>query len=117
MKVRTKTPTPSTACVDGKQLLVALSAFKNGDFAVRLPVDRTGIEGKVFDAINEIFELNERMKEEFLRIGTVVGKDGKIGQRASLGSSGGDWNECMESVNGLIGDLVHPPPEISAVIG
>src|SRR6266852_1146535 len=117
MKVQTKTPTPSTACVDGRQLLVALSAFKNGDFSVRLPVDRTGIEGKVFDAINDIFELNEKMKKEFARIGTVVGKDGKIGQRASLGSPGGDWNECLDAVNGLIGDLVQPSTEISRVIG
>src|SRR3984893_17036688 len=113
MKVQTKTPTPPTACVDGRQLLVALSAFKNGDFSVRLPVDRIGIEGKVFDAINDIFELNERMKKEFGRFGTVVGKEGKIGQRASLGSPGGDWNDCLEAVNGLIGDLVQPSTEIS----
>src|SRR5579872_7259604 len=117
MKTQAKTPTPPTACVDGRQLLIALSAFKRGDFAVRLPVDRTGIEGKVFDALNDIFELNERMKDEFGRIGTVVGKDGKIAQRASLGSPGGDWNECVDAVNGLIGDLVQPSTEISRVIG
>src|SRR5437764_5025371 len=117
MKIQAKTPAPSAACVDGRQLLVALSAFKKGDFSVRLPVDRTGIEGKVFDAINDIFELNEQMKKEFGRIGTVVGKDGRIGQRASLGSAGGDWNDCLESVNGLIGDLVQPSTEISRVIG
>src|ERR1700716_3815747 len=116
MKAQAKIPTPPTACVDGRQLLIALSAFKRGDFAVLLPVDRTGIEGKVFDALNDIFELNERMKEEFQRIGVVVGKEGKIGQRASLGSPGGDWTECLESVNGLIGDLVHPSTEISRVI-
>src|SRR5580692_3553691 len=117
MKIQTKTPSPATACVDGRELLVAISAFKKGDFAARLPVDRTGLEGKVFDAINDIFELNERMKEEFVRIGTVVGKDGKIAQRASLGSPGGGWNECLEAVNGLIGDLVQPSTEISRVIG
>src|SRR5207248_1104667 len=47
----------------------------------------------------------------------VVGKDGRIGQRASLGSAGGDWNDCLESVNDLIGDLVQPSTEISRVIG
>src|SRR6202030_2453867 len=41
----------------------------------------------------------------------------RIGQRASLGSPGGDWNECLEAVNGLIGDLVQPSTEISRVIG
>src|ERR1700730_12423848 len=117
MKIQTKTPPPATACVDGRELLIALSAFKKGDFAVRLPVDRTGIEGKVFDAINDIFEMNERMNGEVGKIGTVDGKESKIGQQASLGSPGGDWNECLEAVNGLIGDLVQPSTEISRVIG
>ncbi len=74
-------------------------------------------EGKIFDALNDIFDLNDRMKKEFQRIGSVVGKDGKIAQRASLGSPGGGWNECLEAVNGLIGDLVQPSTEISRVGG
>jgi len=108
---------PVRSEIDTQQLLVVLSAFKNGDFSARLPVDRTGTEGKLFDVLNDIFGLNEKMKLEFQRIGTVVGKEGKIAQRASLGSPGGGWNECLEAVNGLIGDLVQPSTEISRVIG
>ncbi len=117
MRLQTKTSPVVGGDVDTRQLLVILSAFKNGDFSARLPVDRTGTEGKIFDVLNDIFGLNEKMKREFQRIGTVVGKDGKIAQRASLGSPGGGWNECLEAVNGLIGDLVQPSTEISRVIG
>ncbi len=32
-------------------------------------------------------------------------------------SASGDWAECLESVNGLIGDLVQPSTEVARVIG
>src|SRR5206468_1214337 len=46
-----------------------------------------------------------------------VGKEGKINQRATLGSASGRWAECLDSVNGLIGDLVQPSTEVARVIG
>src|SRR5258708_3121974 len=61
--------------------------------------------------------MTKRKKDGGGRVGRVVGKDGKIAQGASLGSPGGDWNECVDAVNGLIGDLVQPSTEISRVIG
>ena len=100
-----------TDALDTSTLLKTLIAFKDGDFSVRLPVDQTGVAGKIADTLNEIFKLNERMASEFARISSAVGKEGKINQRASLGSASGDWAECLESVNGLIGDLVQPPPK------
>src|SRR5579872_3878423 len=106
-----------TDALDTKTLLKALVAFRDGDFSVRLPVDRTGVEGKIADVLNDIFKLNERMASEFSRIGTAVGKEGKINQRASLGTASGDWADCLESVNGLIGDLVQPSTEVARVIG
>src|SRR4051812_18491919 len=92
--------------IDSSLLLNTLVAFKDGDFNARMPVDNTGIAGKVSDTLNEIFRLNARMASEFARISQAVGKEGKINQRASLGTVSGDWAECIESVNGLIGDLV-----------
>src|SRR5579871_440335 len=47
--------------LDKKQLLAALSAFKKGDFTVRLPEHLIGIDGKIADAFNTVVELNERM--------------------------------------------------------
>src|SRR5258706_475402 len=98
-------------------LLKTLIAFKKGNFSVRMPVDQIGIEGKIADTLNDILELNQRMVSEFDRISRAVGKEGKITQRVSLGATSGDWGECVESVNSLIGDLVQPSTEVARVIG
>src|SRR6202050_4583185 len=106
-----------TDALDASTLLKTLIAFKDGDFSARLPVDQTGVAGKIADTLNDIFKLNERMAKEFARISSAVGKEGKITQRVSLGSAFGGWAECLDSVNGLIGDLVQPSTEVARVIG
>src|SRR5271166_3277520 len=98
-------------------LLNTLVAFKRGNFSVRMPVNEVGLAGKIADALNDILEMNEKMVSEFARISRAVGKDGKISQRASIGSVSGSWAECVESVNSLIGDLVQPSTEVARVIG
>jgi hypothetical protein len=103
--------------LDMSLLLNTLIAFKEGDFSARMPVDQTGMAGKVNDTLNDIFRLNARMASEFARMSTLVGKEGRINQRASLGSVGGGWADCLDSVNGLIGDLVQPSTEVARVIG
>src|SRR6202035_246247 len=108
------TPTES---LDNKELLKVLTAFKRGDFSVRMPVDRTGMGGKISDTLNEILELNDGMCREFDRISRVVGKEGKITQRAALGANGGGWRSCVDAVNSLISDLVQPSTEVARVIG
>src|SRR5207248_977281 len=54
---------------------------------------------------------------ELERISRVVGKEGKITQRASLPGAGGGWAASSEFVNSLIGDLVQPTVEVARVIG
>ena len=103
--------------IDSAVMLGALIALKKGDFSVRLPLDWTGIGGKVADTFNEVTELNERMAKELERLSRVVGKEGKISQRASLGDVSGSWEASIASVNALIGDLVHPTSETARVIG
>src|ERR1700704_1750006 len=103
--------------LDFKKLLAALTAFKRGDFSVRLPDDWTGLAGKVADTFNEVINTNQRMTQELERIGRVVGKEGRISRRASLGDVSDCWGEAIGSVNGLIGDLVHPTSEMARVIG
>jgi HAMP domain-containing protein/signal transduction histidine kinase/CheY-like chemotaxis protein len=98
-------------------LLKTLIAFKNGNFSVRMPVDETGVIGKIADTLNDILELNQKMAREYERISRAVGKEGKINQRASIGSASGAWADCVESVNSLIGDLVQPSTEVARVIG
>jgi HAMP domain-containing protein/signal transduction histidine kinase/CheY-like chemotaxis protein len=103
--------------IDTATLLHALIALKKGDFSARLPVEWTGAAGKVADTFNEVIDLNERMAMELERLSRVVGKEGKINQRASLGDVSGSWAASIESVNMLIDDLVHPTSETARVIG
>ena len=53
-------------------LLNALTALKKGAPGVRLPVEWTGVAGKVADAFNEVVELNERLASELGRLSRVV---------------------------------------------
>src|SRR6266705_3501470 len=102
---------------DAKQLLAALGAFQRGDFSARLPGDWTGIAGKIADTFNEVIRTSQRMTQELERIRRVVGKEGRITQRASLGDVSDSWARTIGSVNDLIGDLVHPTSEVARVIG
>jgi len=98
-------------------VLRTLTSMKKGDFSLRMPVDFTGVQGKIADTLNDILELNERTAVEIERISTVVGKEGKLNQRMQVPSAGGSWVVMAESMNNLITDLVQPTNEIARVIG
>src|ERR1041385_6488892 len=66
-------------------LLHALQAVRDGDFSVRLPGDRTGIEGKIADTFNEIVTVNGRVAGELRRVAHGVGKKGKTRLRGRIG--------------------------------
>ncbi|MDX6694635.1 MAG: hypothetical protein QOF02_2238 [Blastocatellia bacterium] len=107
----------TTDSLDAKQLLKALTALKKGDFSVRLPDEWTGIAGKIADTLNNVIEMNERMVKELERVSRVVGKEGKIAQRAALPSASGAWGTMVEAVNTLIDDMARPTSEMARVIG
>ena len=108
---------PVVAERDMTMILAALTALKKGDGSVRLPAEWTGLPGKVAEAFNDVVELNQRMAEELARLSVVVGKEGKVKQRGSLGDVRGFWKSSIDSVNALIDDLVHPTSETARVIG
>src|SRR2546427_10869280 len=103
--------------LDVRQLLAALMAFKRGDFSARLPDDWTGIGGKIADTFNDVIATNEKMARELDRISRIVGKEGRITQRATIGDVSNCWAGSIGSVNALIDDLVHPTSEMARVIG
>ena len=103
--------------LDHQAILSALTALRRGDFSVRLPTNWTGISGKVGDTFNEVMDQLEQMTNEVDRISRVVGKEGKIKQRAATGGLTGSWGGTIDSVNALISDLVHPTSEMARVIG
>src|SRR5438309_1057173 len=106
----------SPETLDRGVLLKALRALRKGEFSVRMPMDLIGIDGEIAQAFNDVVEINEMIAEEFARIGNEVGKEGQTGQRAKLPAASGSWQECVESVNTLIGDLVQPTAEVARVI-
>jgi HAMP domain-containing protein/signal transduction histidine kinase/DNA-binding response OmpR family regulator len=103
--------------LDMNAILIALTALKKGDFSVRLPVTFTGTEGRVADAFNDVAELLSGTTKELSRVSHVVGKEGKIEERLSVGSASGGWAERVNSVNTLISCLVTPISETARVIG
>ncbi len=103
--------------VDEGKLLEVLTALRRGNFAPRLPVKWTGVGGKVADTVNEIMESNQRLVRELERLARLVGKEGKITHRVTVGDFTGLWASSIESVNTLVGDLVHPTSEMARVIG
>ncbi|MHB1619138.1 MAG: HAMP domain-containing protein [Sulfuricella sp.] len=116
MKVVTKEQV-SRGELDPKLLLSVLTAVKKGDFSARMPLDWTGIDGKIADTLNDIIALNDKTSLGIDRISKVVGKEGKLATRIPLGSVGGAWARQIESVNTLISDLVWPSTEMARVIG
>jgi methyl-accepting chemotaxis protein len=115
---RTKSKRDTAAnALDAKLLLKTLTALKKGDFSVRLPSDWGGVNGKIADTLNDVIDINDRLTKELERVSQIVGRDGKITQRATPPVGQGSWAGLIESVNTLIDDLVQPTTEMSRVIG
>ena len=103
--------------LDSRELLAVLAEVRNGNFSARLPIDRTGISGKICDTLNDIISLNETLVQELDVAKKTIGKQGKLTHRVELPRSArGSWNSAVESINTLISDLVHPTIEIAHVI-
>ena len=106
-----------TDTLDHRVLYSVLADYQRGNFTVRMPDDRTGLAGKICDALNTTIERNERLVKELERLSTVVGKAGNVKQRAQLPYAEGAWSTAVESVNTLVSDLVQPTTEVARVIG
>jgi HAMP domain-containing protein/signal transduction histidine kinase/CheY-like chemotaxis protein len=100
-----------------KVLLATLKALKRGDFSARMPGDWTGPAGKISDTLNEIIEMNEQMVQSVTKVSRVVGREGRLDERASAPNVSGGWATMVKSVNSLIDDLVRPTTEMARVIG
>lgn len=46
-----------TDSLDLKQLLRTLAEVKKGNFSSRMPLDHTGVAGKIADTLNDIIEI------------------------------------------------------------
>ena len=89
--------TPSRSEVE--QLVEVLKSVKRGDFTVRLPYEKDGILARAGELLNDIIGMNEHMTSELVRVGKVVGQEGKMHERASVGPAKGQWAMGMASLN------------------
>jgi HAMP domain-containing protein/signal transduction histidine kinase/CheY-like chemotaxis protein len=103
--------------LDAPELLGVLSEIRNGNFGVRMPIDKLGINGKICDTLNDIISLNEILVEELMVARNTIGKQGRLNHRVELPKyARGSWNAGVDSINSLISDLVYPMIEIAHVI-
>ncbi|HVW20566.1 MAG TPA: HAMP domain-containing protein, partial [Opitutaceae bacterium] len=127
LSLKASVPTEAPANGDGHrserddefmmQLADALDAIREGDFSARLPLGRSGLEGRVAECVNAIAGRLERSNAGLLRLRRQVGEEGKIGERLPLGDSVGSWAERIEAVNALVDELSQPTVEMGRVIG
>jgi HAMP domain-containing protein len=103
--------------IDRRQLVSALRALRRGDFTVRLPEDADGMDQEIATLFNEVVGFNQQITQELERLSQVVGKEGKIGQRARVRGASGGWETKLRAVNELIDDMVQPTAEVARVIG
>lgn len=108
---------PDNNELDAIQLLNVLMEVKKGNFSVRMPIDRTGIAGKIADTLNELIENKQRIVKEYERVGNAVGREGQLSERVTISNAAGGWGTLVKSVNTLIADLVQPTLETARVIG
>src|SRR5205823_1244238 len=92
-------------------------AFRDGDFAVRLPTHWAGIDGRIAEAFNQALAQEQRITHEVRRLSTTVGKEGRLKQRMSVPGAVGGWAAEVEFLNALLDDLVRPTHDIARTIG
>jgi signal transduction histidine kinase/HAMP domain-containing protein len=97
-------------------LLHALEAAQSGDFAVRLPSGSSGVMAQIARAFNAVVSRNEALVGELVRLECVVGREGRMTERASLGDVEGQWRTAVASMNSLVADLVQPTAEVARVL-
>ncbi|MBA2460559.1 MAG: HAMP domain-containing protein, partial [Actinobacteria bacterium] len=96
------------------QLVTALQAARDGDFSVRLRAEGTLAE--VALAFNALVERNQQVTRELVRVSKVVGREGRITERANVAGAPGSWADQVGAVNELVDNLARPTIEVARVI-
>src|SRR4051812_14140328 len=99
-----------------RRLLQALDAAADGDFSRRLPARRKGLLGELESSFNRLAERSQGQTTELARVARQVGREGRMTERARTEGNKGDYLERIQTVNGLIDDLVRPTTEVARVI-
>src|SRR5260221_6293505 len=98
------------------RLLAAMRAVQAGDFRKRAPVTGDDVVAEICTVFNEIADANQRFKDELVRVGGAVAKDGMLDERISPARGGGDWQAAVDAANRLMDGLTRPLVETSRVL-
>ena len=104
------------AAADLEPLLEALLAAKRGDRGARVSARGKGMTGRLARAFNELAQTREQTTDELVRVATVIGREGRLTERAEVRGAAGVWKQQIDSVNTMIEDLVRPTTEVARVI-
>ncbi len=110
-------PAEDSADARARLILVAMAAYRDGDFTALLPTDWVGTDAQIAAAFNQTIAQTRRVTGEISRLSTTVGKEGRLKQRLSMPGAIGGWAAEVDSINTLIDDLVRPTTEIARTIG
>src|SRR5437870_4864825 len=94
-----------------RRIAEALRAAAAGDFAQRLPGRGDGVVAEIAAAVNDLADRNARVIAELVRVSSIIGREGRMTERAQAGDLQGGWAMAVDSINGLIDDLVRPTTE------
>jgi HAMP domain-containing protein len=99
-----------------ERILEFVQSLNAGDLSVHMDVSTGGVLGDIAMNLNSLVGKNRAVTDELARVSNVVGRDGRLSERASLPDTNGFWKAKIESVNSLIGDLARPTTDIARVI-
>ena len=110
-----KNPDQSSQKEQGQLLLQALFAIKNGDFSSKLPQNWFGLNGKLANNINQIFDQLSSFSSEVTRVAREVGTEGKLGGQAEVKGVSGTWKDLTDNVNNMANNLTTQVRNIAEV--
>ena len=81
---------------DLQELLDALRSARDGEDGVRLSARKSGVMGDVAKAFNQLAENREGLAGELNRVARVIGREGRMTERAHLKGAKGSWRESAD---------------------
>ena len=96
---RPRTAAPTSRCAELEQLLAALNAAPTATSGSRFPVRGKGMAVDLNRAFNELADRREALSKEIGRVGRVIGREGRMTERAATAGADGSWRETVTSLN------------------
>ncbi|MET8276560.1 HAMP domain-containing protein [Streptomyces sp. NPDC005096] len=98
-----------------RQLLVGLTAVRDGDFGTRLPYEAEGLLGEIATVFNGMVDQLSLFTSEVTRVAREVGTEGTLGGQAEVPGVSGTWADLTDSVNAMAGNLTTQVRDIAHV--